>query len=135
MATIQIIGLAHAMFNGARGDNGGAPSKDSIFGLCLIQGNVVTFGGRRDGTLRFKTYKKPELEAQTDRFNAKLSGNPFGKNIPACYTQVTDVAVRNELVGADFEEKLVKGFYKAMANKKLNTYSRKPKVAKEVVAA
>jgi hypothetical protein len=130
MANIQIIGLAHAMFNGVRGEAGGAPSKDSIFGLALIQGNVVTFGGRRGGTLRFKTYKKTELEAQTTRFAGKLGGNPFGKNVAACYTQVTDVAVRNELVGADFEAKLVTAFYKAMANKKLNTYSRVPKAAK-----
>ena len=136
MANVQILGLAHAMFNGARGEAGGAPSKDSVFGIALVQGNLISFGGRRGGTLRFKTYKKTELEKQTARFVAKLSGNPFGKNVAACYTQVTDAVVMADLVGADFEAKLGTAYYKAMANKKLNTYSRVPKAAKvaEVVA-
>jgi hypothetical protein len=124
---VEILGLAHATFNGTRGEAGGAPSKDSIFGLALVQGNVVTFGGRRGGTLRFKTYKKPELEAQKERFAAKLTGNPFGKNIDARYSVVTD-DVKAELLGADFDTEVVgRGFYKAMSAKKLNTYSRKPK--------
>jgi hypothetical protein len=126
---IEIIGLAHATFNGTRGEAGGAPSKDSIFGLALIQGNVVTFGGRRGGTLRFKTYKKDQLEAQKARYNAKLSGNPFGKHIDAHYTPVADT-VKAELLGTDFDVEVVgRGFYKAMSAKKLNTYSRLPKAA------
>ena len=131
---VQLIGVAHAMFLGARGEAGGAPSKDSIFGLALIQGNVVTFGGRRGGTMRFKTYKKVELEAQTARFNAKLSGKPFGAKIDAHYTQVIEGAM-TELLGADFAEKLGKNFYKAMANKKLNTYTRVPKAKRLALVA
>jgi hypothetical protein len=135
MANVQILGLAHAMFNGVRGEAGGAPSKDSIFGIALVQGNLISFGGRRGGTLRFKTYKKTERDAQTARFTKKLSGNPFGKNIDAHYTQVNDAVVMAELVGADFEAKLATAYYKAMANKKLNTYSRVPKAAKQAVVA
>ena len=134
MAKVQLIGVAHAMFLGARGEAGGAPSKDSIFGLALIQGNLVSFGGRRGGTLRFKTYKKAELEAQTARFNAKLSGKPFGANIDAHYNLVSEAAMP-ELLGADFAEKMAKNFYKAMANKKLNTYTRVPKAQRLALAA
>jgi hypothetical protein len=127
---VEILGVGHAMFLGARGEAGGAPSKDSIFGIARIQGNLVSFGGRRGGTLRFKTYKKDELEAQTARFNAKLGGKPFGAKIDAHYTQVTEAAM-TELLGDDFAEKLGKNFYKAMGNKKLNTYTRKSKAQRQ----
>jgi hypothetical protein len=130
MAKLQIIGLAHATFLGARGEAGGAPSKDSIFGLALIQGNVVSFGGRRGGTLRFKTYKKTELEAQTARFSKKLGGKPFGAKIDAHYVVVADEA-KAGLLGEDFDAKLVANFYKAMGNKKLNTYTRKSKAQRQ----
>lgn len=128
MANVQIIGLAHAMFNGARGDAGGAPSKDSIVGVVLIQGNVVTFGGRRGGKLKFHTHKKANLEAVMARYNKKLTGNPFGKNVDARYSEVA-ADLRAELLGAEFETTISKGFYKAMANKQLNINTRKAKAA------
>jgi hypothetical protein len=131
---VQILGLAHAMFNGARGDKGGAPSKDSLFGVAVINNSLVTFGGRRGGILRFKTYKRTDKDAQMARFEAKLSGRPFGKHIDAHYTVVAD-AVKAELVGADFDAKLGKNYMSATFAKKLNTYSRKPKVKAGEVAA
>lgn len=133
MARIEILKVGHAMFLGARGEAGGAPSKDSVFGVALIQGNLVTFGGRRGGFLRFKTYKKDQLDAQLARFDKKLASKPFGKDVDATYNLITDDTVKTEMLGADFDEKLGKNFYKAMGNKKLNTY-RKPTKA-ELAAA
>jgi hypothetical protein len=125
-AKVEILKVGHAMFLGARGEAGGAPSKDSVFGVAVVQGTVLTFGGRRGGTLRFKTYKKDELEAQLARFDKKLAGRPFGKNVDATYN-LLDAAAQAELLGADFATQLGKGFYAATFNKKLNTYSRVPK--------
>ena len=129
---VEILKVGHAMFLGARGEAGGAPSKDSVFGVARIQGNLVTFGGRRGGFLRFKTYKKDQLDAQLARFDKKLASKPFGKNVDATYNLITDAKVKAELLGADFDEALGKNYYKAMANKKLNTYSRKPKATAAV---
>lgn len=123
MKNVQIIAVGHAFHSGARGDAGGAPSKDSVFGLALIQGNLVSFGGRRNGVLRFKTYKKAELNTQRERFEKKMAGSPFGKNVEAAYELLTGPARDVMLPG--LEEKVGAGFYKAMANKKLNTYKGK----------
>jgi hypothetical protein len=56
MAKIEILAVAHALIAGARGEAGGAPSKDSVVGVALVQGNLVTFGGRRGGVLRYFTH-------------------------------------------------------------------------------
>lgn len=123
MTNVQILNVAHAFISGARGDAGGSPSKDSVFGLALIQGNLVSFSGRRGGVLRFKTYKKAEMTVQRARFEKKLTGNPFGKDVAATYELLTGVARDVMLPG--FAETVGKGFYTAMANKKLNTYKGK----------
>jgi hypothetical protein len=133
-ANVQILGVGHATFLGARGEAGGAPSKDSIFGVAIIYNSLVTFGGRRGGTLRFKTYKKNELDAQVARFQKKLSGKPFGAKIDAHYTQVTDEAMAL-LLGADFADKLAKNYHGATFAKKLNTYTRIPKAKRLEMAA
>ena len=76
MKNVQILKVAHALIAGTRGEKGGAASKDSVFGVALVQGNVVTFGGRRGGVLRFKTEKKTNLDGALAKFAGKLTGNP-----------------------------------------------------------
>jgi hypothetical protein len=119
MAKIEILAVAHALIAGNRGAAGGAPSKDSVVGVALVQGNLVTFGGRRGGVLRYFTHKKLEMAAVMQKFESKLSGTPFGKQVAGCYAQVTDPEVMATLV-PNIEETVCKGYYKAMANKKLN---------------
>jgi len=119
MAKIEILAVAHALIAGARGEAGGAPSKDSVVGVALVQGNVVTFGGRRGGVLRYFTHKKAELSAVMTKFEGKLTGNPFGKNVVGCYERVTDEAALAALI-PNIEETVCKGYYKAMSNRKLN---------------
>jgi hypothetical protein len=133
MKNVQILKVAHALIAGARGEAGGAPSKDSVFGVALVQGNVMTFGGRRGGVLRFKTEKKVNLDAVLSKFQGKLSGNPFGKNVVGCYTEITDAAALEALI-PNTAEVIGKGYYKAMAHGKLNTNSTK-KVAKAAKVA
>jgi len=134
MKNVEIIAVAHALVQGTRGANGGAASKDSVFGVAKIQGNLVTFGGRRGGVLRFKTERKVDLDKVMDKFNGKLTGRPFGKNVDATYNDVTKAEDREALL-PNLAETVGRGFYKAMANKKLNTNSTKPKAKVAEVAA
>ena len=127
MKNVQILAVAHALIAGARGENGGAPSKDSVFGIATVQGNLCSFGGRRGGVLRFKTYKKTDRDAVMAKFESKLSGNPFGANMVGCYEKLTGAAL--EVMFPDVEVVIGKGYYKAMGTGKLNTRSTK-KVAK-----
>jgi hypothetical protein len=118
-ATVQILKVGHALVQGARGEKGGAPSKDSLFGVAQItQGvvsSLVTFGGRRGGFLRFKTYPKASADAVMAKFDAKLVKAQGGFN----YTDVTANAA--ELLGADFADKLLVNFRAASNAKKVNT--------------
>jgi hypothetical protein len=125
MAKVEILRVGHALIAGKRGDNGGAPSKDSVFGVAKVQGNLVTFGGRRGGMLRFKTYKKDALESVLAFYAKKLTGKDKG----FAYKDL-DAAAQVETLGADFEANLGKMFYKAMGNGKLNTRSTKPQAPK-----
>ena len=129
MKNVQILKVAHALIAGARGVAGGAPSKDSVFGVALVNGNVTTFGGRRGGVLRFKTEKKVNLEGALAKFASKLTGNPFGKQVIGCYTEVIDAAALETLI-PNTAEVIGKGYYTAMGTGKLNNRAtaKKPKV-------
>ena len=123
-ANVQILKVGHAMFLGARGEAGGAPSKDSIVGVALINNSLVTFGGRRNGKLKFYTHPKAEMDAVMAKFDKKLTGNPFGKNIDARYELVSRASTMNKLLGADFADNLRKGFNAAKRNRQLNINTR-----------
>lgn len=115
---IEILRVGHALIQGKRGDAGGAPSKDSVFGVAVINDNVISFGGRRGGTLRYKTYKRADKEAVLEKFAFKLTGKDKG----FAYDDLTDnAAAQAELLGADFAASIKTGYYKAMAAKKLDT--------------
>jgi hypothetical protein len=124
MANVQILKVGHAFFEGARGARGGAPSKDSICGVALVQGNLVTFGGRRGGELRYKTEKKINRTQVLANFDRKLVGNPFGKDIDAVYSELKTESERTVMVPG-LTEMVGKGFYRAMAAGKLNTRATK----------
>jgi hypothetical protein len=123
-AKVQILKVGHAMFLGARGEAGGAPSKDSIVGVALISNSLVTFGGRRHGTLKFYTHPKAQMDNVLAKFQKKLTGNPFGKAIDARYDELTRAAAKKEILGADFAEQLSKGFNAARRHGKLNINTR-----------
>lgn len=133
-ATVQILNVGHALVAGARGDKGGAPSKDSVFGVAQItQGivtSLVTFGGRRNGFLRFKTYPKAQADLVAAKFAGKLVKAQGGFN----YTDVTANAA--DVLGADFADKLLLNFRAASNGKKVNTRATAKKAkAKATVAA
>lgn len=130
-AKVDLQALGHCTFPGKRGEAGGAPSKDSLWGVAFIGGNLVTFGGRRGGTMRFKSVKKVDLPAAMTQFQEKQTGFPFSKKIDARYTDVTANAA--EYI-PDLEKTLAAGYYAAMKADKVNTRATAKKV-KEVAAA
>lgn len=137
MAKVDIIKMGHAFHKGQRGEKeGGAPSKDSIWGIAFVGGSLVKFFGRRGGKMRFKSEKKADLPAAIEQFtNEKLSGFPFGKKLDCRYTEVAP-ANFNELV-PDLETEISKHYYAALKEKKVNNRSTAkpaPKAADETPA-
>ncbi len=134
MANVQILKVGHALVQGVRGEQGGAPSKDSVYGVAQItQGvvsSLVSFGGRRGGFLRFKTYPKASLAAVLAKFDEKLVEAAGGFK----YTDITDNSA--ETLGADFADKLLVNFRSAVAGKKVNirATAKPAKVAKAKAA-
>lgn len=118
--TVEILKVGHALVAGTRGDNGGAPSKDSIWGLARIQGNLVKFYGRRGGVLRYKTARKVDLELVLAQYESKLAGTD-GKGIQ--YKDLT--ADEQAIVVPGLQDFVKKGFYTAMGKGKLNNRDTK----------
>lgn len=123
MAKVEIVKLGHAYLKGVRGEKeGGAPSKDSVWGIAFVGGALVTFGGRRGGKLRFKARKKSDLPNLTKQFtDEKISGYPFGKKTDCRYTEI-DPAKCNELVEG-MEEQISTHYYAAVRAGTINKRS------------
>jgi hypothetical protein len=116
-ALVTIQALGYCTFKGTRGEAGGAPSKDSLWGVAFIGASLVKFYGRRNGTMRFKTVKKAELPEALTQFQEKQTGFPFGKKIDARYTDVT--ANHGDYI-PDLAA-LASSYYAAVKAKKVNT--------------
>jgi hypothetical protein len=114
MAKVEILKVGHALVAGTRGEKGGAPSKDSIWGLAYVGGTLVKFFGRRGGVLRFKTEKKVNLPEAMAMFEDKLSGKGMDYNYK-------EVAEKNlETLVPDLANVVGKGYYAAVKAGKLN---------------
>ena len=122
-AKVEVLKLGHALVAGERGKKGGAPSKDSIWGLAFVGTSLVKFFGRRGGVLRFKTEKKANLPEALAMFEDKLTGK--GKDYS--YTEVTAKQVA-DLV-PDLETTVAKGYYAAVKAGKLNNRATAKKTA------
>lgn len=85
MAKIEIHAVGHAFLAGARGDAGGAPSKNSLWGVAKIGRDLVTFSGRVGGKLKFKAEDSKSLDVLKLAFKDKVAG--LGCAVP--YRDVT----------------------------------------------
>ena len=127
-AKVELIKVGHALVQGVRGEKGGAPSKDSIWGLAFVAGNLVKFFGRRGGTMRFKSQKNADLPDALEMFEGKLAG----KGIDYHYTEVSP-AKFDELHGGDLAEAVRVGYYAASRAGKLNTRATAKKAKVQAV--
>lgn len=120
-AKIAILKVGHALVAGERGEKGGAPSKDSIFGVAEImmfgKPQLVTFGGRRGGMQKFKAYPATEKEAQLARYEQKTVKAAGGF---AYADVVVDSEQFVELLGAGFAETLHKMYTVNFSKKNVN---------------
>ena len=120
-AKIEILKVGHALVEGERGEKGGAPSKDSVFGVAEImmfgKPQLVTFGGRRGGMQKFKAYPAAEKEAQLARFEQKTVKAAGG----FAYTELAvDSDAYVEVLGANFAETLHKMYTVNFSKKNVN---------------
>lgn len=120
MAKIEILKVGHALVEGVRGEKGGKPSKDSIWGVAMVYDRLVTFSGRRNAvTFKFKTHRKADLEKVMGLYAQKLEGTDVKGTK---YTDVAGVVVQEMLI-PNLAERIVQGFNKAKKLGKLDTRS------------
>jgi hypothetical protein len=119
MANVQILALGQALVQGSRGTRGGAPSKDSIWGLVQIDNALVKFFGRRGGQLRYKTEPLKAKDAAMAMFATKLE-KPF-KTTDGDAVVYLDVTATADAVVPGLVTLVTSGFYKARSAGKLNT--------------
>lgn len=133
-AKVEIIRLGHALVEGDRGEKGGKPSKDSVWGVGFVQvrgtKKLVKFYGRRGGKLRFKNEKSTELDATLELFNLKLKGADV-KGIQ--YVDVSSPKAIQETCPTIADD-VYAGYMAALKDGKVNMNSTKP-AKKEAAAA
>jgi hypothetical protein len=112
---IEVLAFGHALIEGERGARGGKPSKDSVWGFAMVRGTLVTFGGRRNGTLRFKAFPKNGMDKVLALHEVKKVGSDKG----FAYTFIDDAAQRETLFPG-LVDAISKGFMKATIAKKVN---------------
>ena len=110
----KIFRVGHALVLGPRGEAGGAPSKNSVWGVAQVGAQLVTFSGRVGGTLRFKTRHSSMLDHMLQLFKDKVEG----KNMTYNYKDVTDSYAK---VYENLDKALVEDFKAAKTNGLLNT--------------
>lgn len=114
MATVTILALGHALVDGARGDQGGAPSKNSIWGIATVDNVLVTFSGRMGAKiLRYKEYPHTDKDKVMQMFEEKKSG----KGMEYRYVDITS-AHEEEVPGLIRQINI--GYFQAVAENKVN---------------
>lgn len=123
MAQVQILKVATALVQGARGERGGAPSKDSVMGLAQIDNALVKFAGRRGGVMHFKTEPLAKKDTVLADFEGKLTKTfKSTEGLPYQYTVTTDEVIAPSVLATQF--------YKARSAAKVNTRSTKARKSK-----
>lgn len=117
MSQVKIVKLAHFYNEGSRGNKGGAPSNDKIWGIAEIDNKLVNFWGRREGKLKFKTRFKNEMNKVLTKYNEKIGDRTDGGDI---YTPINNMNMAATLCPTLLTT-IASHFYSDMANGKLNT--------------
>lgn len=112
-SAIAILALGHAFVEGERGAAGGAPSKNSIWGVARVNKELVTFSGRINGKLRIKIETSSEDDLM-QMFKAKKAGLGMSYS----YADITKKAAK---AVPDLMERLVADYNEAKADGKLAT--------------
>jgi hypothetical protein len=137
MAKVTIVKVGHALIAGERGEKGGKPSKDSIWGIAQVDNVLLSFSGRRNAVvLKYKTHPKADADKLQELFALKLEGKDV-KGIP--YTEIAGEAAIEALI-PNLVERIGKGYYASTFAGKVDTRktkagAKKAKAAKKAVDA
>lgn len=118
MANVQIIKLGHVYNEGARGEKGGAASNDKVWGIAKIENSLVSFSGRRNGKLKFKTHLKGSEAKLNAKWGEKIGGRTDGGDI---YTVINPDSAMASTLCPKLKSDVESHFYSDMAKGKLNT--------------
>lgn len=110
---VTVIRVGHALVKGTRGEAGGAPSKNSVWGVAKVGSALVTFSGRVGGTLRFKARHASMQEAMLQLFADKCAG----KGMDYSYVDVTD---KFDTVYEGLEKRILSDYKAAKAADAIN---------------
>lgn len=118
MANVVVEKFGAYYNEGARGNAGGAAQNDKVWGVAMIENTLVTFWGRRNGKLKFKTMPgRAGREAAMQKWSEKTGTRRDGGDIY--------MSVQNEAVRATFcptlKQDLVSFYYSDLAKGKVNT--------------
>lgn len=122
MSQVQILAVGHALLAGPRGEAGGAPSKDSIWGFAQVGRSLVSFSGRRGGKLKFWKENSKDLAALQAKFKEKKAGI----SVTVAYKDVTK---KFEKVDPTLIERIDQGFKDAKKSQMVGTRKMKLEVA------
>lgn len=112
---IEAFGIFYK--DGARGERGGAAQNDKVWGIASIGKSLVTFWGRRNGKLKFKTMPgEAGRAAAYDKWDEKTGARRSGD----VYTSIANEMVRGTLC-PNLSKDLVGFYFSDMARGKLNT--------------
>lgn len=114
MANVTILALGHALVEGTRGEQGGAPSKNSIWGVATVDSTLISFSGRMGAKiLRYKEHPEKEKDAVMKLFDDKKNGRGMSYR----YVDITE-AHEEEVPGLIKQINI--GFFQAQAEGKIN---------------
>lgn len=116
-ANIELTRFAHFYNEGFRGLTGGAPQNDKVWGIAKINGTLVNFWGRRNGTLKFKTFLKGQESKVLAKYEEKIGARKDGGDI---YTPVNGAAMQAALCPKLIAD-ITSHYYSAMSTGALNT--------------
>lgn len=118
MAQVQVLQFCAFYNEGVRGAYGGASQNDKVWGIAQVGTTLVTFWGRRNGVLRFKTQASTPVN-KTDLMMqfAQRCSNRRNRDR---YTPVSNPSMRDALC-PDLAGQITRHYFSGMARGTLNT--------------
>jgi len=117
-SSIELLAFCHFYNEGERGERGGSASNDKVWGVAKINGTLVNFWGRRNGTMSFKTFLGSQMEKVMAKYREKTGARRDGSDIYTGYSTTSQLVA---CLTPDLHANLSKTYYSKMAKGMLNT--------------
>lgn len=118
MAKVEVLEFCAFYREGVRGAYGGAPQNDKVWGIARVEKTLVTFWGRRNGVLRFKT--QANTPANHTDLMMQFASRCSNRRSRDRYTPVSNLSMR-DLLCPDLQGQISRHYYSAMSRGTLNT--------------